>query len=168
VVIANIWQVLLSLAYILNNGLLSSQLVADEWAGFADERKTLRVSNPMGIQRSNYFISMPLRYGLPIMALFSIEHWLLSQAMFLIRVIEFISVDDGFIAEESTTSGFSMAPALLGELYLFISYSFSSLCLSPELLSLPQNRNIVLYLKQSLNENSDYSFGPTHCSSASL
>jgi hypothetical protein len=60
--------------------------------------------------------------------------------MFLIRVIEFISVDDGFIAEESTTSGFSMAPALLGELCLFIPYSFGSFCLSLELLSLPSEQ----------------------------
>lgn len=113
-VIANIWQVLVSLGYMFNNALLSTMLVGDEWAGFASERKTLRVSNPRGIQRSSYFISMPLRYGVPFMALFSTEHWLLSQSMFLVRLHIAKYVDDGIELSGFTTAGYSAAPSMLG------------------------------------------------------
>jgi hypothetical protein len=117
VIIANIWQVLVSLGYILNNALLSSMLVGDEWAGFASERKTLRVSNPRGIQRSSYFISMPLRYGIPFMALFSTEHWLLSQGMFLVRLHIASYVGDGIEMSHFTIAGYSAAPAMLGKVF---------------------------------------------------
>lgn len=111
-VIANIWQVLLSMLYILHNGLLSCLMVAHEWAGFANERKTLRVSAPQGIQRSSYFISMPLRYGIPIMSLFAAEHWLLSQSAFVIRIVN--SDWYGVPISAYTTSGFSLVPCILG------------------------------------------------------
>ncbi len=110
--IANIWQVLVSLCYIAQNVLLSCQLVADEWTGFARERKTLRVSHPVGIQRSTYFVSIPLRYGLPIMALFSLEHWLLSQTTFVIRVITFDFTVTPFTTLNGwTTASYSLIPA---------------------------------------------------------
>lgn len=92
-------------------------MVANEWAGFAAERKTLRVSFPRGIQRSSYFISVPLRYGIPIMALFATEHWLLSQSAFIIRVINFSW--HGVETTAYTKSAYSTIPGLFG--------SFSSL-----------------------------------------
>jgi len=47
-------------------------------------KKALRVSAPEGIQRSSYFVSMPWRYGIPLIAGTSILHWLISQSLFVI------------------------------------------------------------------------------------
>ncbi|KAF2007571.1 hypothetical protein P154DRAFT_420621, partial [Amniculicola lignicola CBS 123094] len=109
--VANVWQVFLSLLYVAQNALLSCLLVADEWSGFAIDRKTLRVAAPVGIQRSSYFISMPLRYSLPIMGVFTIMHWLLSQSTFIIRVLAFDW--DGSVLPGWTTAGFSVIPSLI-------------------------------------------------------
>lgn len=88
-------------------------LVADEWSGFATERKSLRVSAPTGSQRSSYILSVPLRYGLPIMAFFSLEHWLLSQSTFIVRVNSFLW--NGDVNKGWTTSGYSFIPGLIGD-----------------------------------------------------
>lgn len=62
-------------------------LVADEWNGFVKERKTLRLSNPRGIQRSSYFLSLPYRFSLPLMFTSVAMHWLISQSVFVIQSI---------------------------------------------------------------------------------
>lgn len=49
-------------------------------------RKTLRVSDPEGIQRSSYFVSMPWRYGLPLIFSTASLHWLVSQSIFVYSV----------------------------------------------------------------------------------
>jgi hypothetical protein len=113
-VIANVWQVLVSLLYFTFNAILSCQLLAQEWAKFGDRRKTLRVSHPQGIQRESFFISMPLKYGLPIMAVFAIEHWLISQSAFVIRILLFDV--DGTPLPGLTMSGFSIIPCITGTL----------------------------------------------------
>ncbi|KAF7502331.1 hypothetical protein GJ744_006019 [Endocarpon pusillum] len=113
IVIANIWQVLVSFCYLAQSALLSCLLIADEWSGFSNERKPLRVSHPRGIQRSTYFVNMPMRYSIPIMILFAIEHWLLSQSTFVIRVINIDIVNSSPREIEGyTTSGFSLVPAI--------------------------------------------------------
>jgi hypothetical protein len=94
------------------NAILSCQLLAAEWAQFGYERKTLRVSHPKGIQRGSFFISMPLRYGLPIMAVFVVLHWLISQSAFVIRVLLFDW--DGTPLPGFTMSGFNVIPSLTG------------------------------------------------------
>lgn len=106
-------QVVLSVLYMLHNALFSCMMVASEWSGFITERKTLRVSSPTGIQRSSYFISMPLRYGIPVMVLFTTEHWLLSQSYFIIRLIR--NDWTGTPSKEWTISGASIAPYILGK-----------------------------------------------------
>lgn len=113
VIISNVLQVLLSMLYMLHNALFSCMMVASEWNGFLIERKTLRVSAPQGIQRSSYFVSMPLRYGIPIMILFSTGHWLISQSIFIIRVVRVDWI--GIPTAEWTIRGFSLVPAVLGK-----------------------------------------------------
>lgn len=116
-VIANIWQVLMSLLYTTQNALLSCMLVAEEWSGFAADRKTLRVSAPIGIQRSNYSLSMPVKYGIPMMIVFTIEHWLLSQATFVVRANR-VSWNGDHI-EGWTITGYSFMPCLTSGLLYF-------------------------------------------------
>lgn len=83
VIIANAYQQLISLLYMLFNRLLTSICLTKEWAQFAQTLKPLRVTHPIDSQRSSYFISLPWRYGAPFMAAFAILHFLVSQAIFL-------------------------------------------------------------------------------------
>lgn len=115
--IANIWQFVIALCYVNSNTVLSGLSVAREWAQYAVERKTLRVSHPQGIQRSTYFISTPLRYGLPVLLLFSLEHWIFSQATFIQRVVVIDTANISGTGELPgwTTSGYSFVPALISK-----------------------------------------------------
>lgn len=110
--IANTWQVIVSLLYINQNALLSCMLVAEEWSGFATNRKTLRVSAPVGIQRSSYTLSMPMTYGIPMLIVFAVEHWLLSQTTFIVRANRVSWNGDSI--QGWTMTGYSFIPALIG------------------------------------------------------
>ncbi|KAF2492986.1 hypothetical protein BU16DRAFT_466268, partial [Lophium mytilinum] len=85
VLFANMFQILCSFLYLLVNGLLTSVLVACEWANMASHRRPLRVSFPVGIQRSSYFLSLPLRYAIPLSGSSILLHWLISQSVFVVQ-----------------------------------------------------------------------------------
>lgn len=85
--IANLPQVIFSFLYVAYNSLLTSMCLAAEWSRFATGRKGLRVSHgPMLAQRSNYFLSIPYRFAVPLIAVSTILHWLVSQSLFVIAV----------------------------------------------------------------------------------
>ncbi|KAI1801235.1 hypothetical protein F4811DRAFT_468442 [Daldinia bambusicola] len=87
VLLANLPQLLVSFLYVFCNTMLSTFLVQQEFSRMnRKRRKPLRVSEPVGIQRSSYFISLPLRYGIPLYTTSSIIHWLVSQSLFLARI----------------------------------------------------------------------------------
>ncbi|KAK8085738.1 hypothetical protein PG997_007009 [Apiospora hydei] len=88
VLLANLPQLLLSLTYVCYNATLSAFLVQREFGLMhrEDKRRTLRVSEPVGLQRSSYTISLPLRYGIPLYAASGLIHWLISQSLFLARI----------------------------------------------------------------------------------
>ncbi|RMJ27653.1 hypothetical protein PHISP_01505 [Aspergillus sp. HF37] len=79
VLLANTPQLLFSTLYLLCNGLLTSMLAVAEYNDFATQRKPLRVSWPKGQQRSTYYLSLPYRYGISLIAVSIAMHWLLSQ-----------------------------------------------------------------------------------------
>lgn len=99
---------IISLLYITFNALLSCLLVSDEWASYHKTRKTLRVSFPEGIQRSSYFISMPLRYGVPVTISMALLHWTVSQSVFVVRVISHYS--DGSLDASSNITATIYSP----------------------------------------------------------
>jgi hypothetical protein len=94
--------------YLLYNGIFSCIVAADEWSRFAHSRKPLRVTSPVGQQRSTYFLSLPYKYSIvslqllflyivqhkcrvanlvqPLMIASGIIHWLTSQSLFLALV----------------------------------------------------------------------------------
>lgn len=85
VLVANSPQLILSMFYFAINGVLTCMVAAREWSEFAYARKGLRVSDkPRGVQRVTYFLSLPYRYVLPLMAISTILHWLVSQSLFLV------------------------------------------------------------------------------------
>ncbi|KAB8226516.1 hypothetical protein BDV33DRAFT_186594 [Aspergillus novoparasiticus] len=86
VLIANSPQLVFSILYYLCNSILSCMLVAAEYNGFASQRKTLRVSWPRGLQRSTYYLSIPWRYGIPLLGISVSLHWMLSQSIFLVVI----------------------------------------------------------------------------------
>ena len=86
VLVANIPQLLLSFLYFCFNGLFTCMLLAEEWSGYAHQRKALRVSKPRGNQRSTYRLQLPYKYGLPLLIIAALLHWLVSQSIFLARV----------------------------------------------------------------------------------
>ena len=85
IVLANCPQLIFSFLYFTLNATFTTMLVAWEWSKYSSHRKALRVSIPTGMQRSTYFLTVPYKYGVPLMAVSTLLQWLLSQAVFLIR-----------------------------------------------------------------------------------
>lgn len=85
VLIANTLQVMVSFLYMFFNSILTRQVVTDEFLRFLQQegKKPLRVSSPLGMQRSSYFLSLPWKYAVPLMASTMALHWLISQSLFL-------------------------------------------------------------------------------------
>lgn len=121
VLVANTPQLLLSCVYLTLNNVLTRIQIAVEWASFASARKSLRVSDDRkGAQRSTYFLQLPYRVGIPLMAISASLHWLVSQSIFLVS-IETYDVNglpkngrskvegelDGVDEEHITTCGYS-------------------------------------------------------------
>ena len=87
VILANVPQLIFSFLYFSYNALFTSMLMGYEWVSYAYKRKGLRVSRqPLGAQRCTYFLQLPYRFGIPLMILSGILHWLVSQSLFLISI----------------------------------------------------------------------------------
>lgn len=124
ILIANLPQLVLSILYLFYNAMLSCFLVQKEFSEMWRKRKPLRVSEPEGIQRSSYFISLPLRYGIPLYASSGIMHWLISQSLFLARITAFFP--DGSVDNESSFSTCGYSPiALFISKHLITPYMIS-------------------------------------------
>lgn len=113
VLVANGFQIILSFLYLFYNNILTRQLVADEWIRFLkykypksigpvlkdpdidteccrkEGKKPLRVSSPVGMQRSSYTLSLPMKYSIPLMLGMISLHWLISESLFLVRIQAF-------------------------------------------------------------------------------
>jgi len=104
--LANVPQLFLSFAYLNINTICTSMAGAQEWNRLALSKKYLRVTKPVGQQRSTYFLQLPYRWSLPLIALGGILHWALSQTFFLVRIDFFNRA--GFITSSSKSAcGFS-------------------------------------------------------------
>ena len=100
ILISNSPQLILSFLYLTYNGLFTSMLLSKEWSGFANHRKNLRITSPKGQQRSTYWLQLPYRYSIPLLAASSLLHWLVSQSIFLARV----TVNDPTGVEDTSAS----------------------------------------------------------------
>ena len=86
VLLANLPQIILSFVFLTYNGLFTCMLMGKEWNDFAHRRKPLRVTLPRGTQQSTYRLQIPYRYGIPLLILSTLLHWLVSQSLFLVHV----------------------------------------------------------------------------------
>jgi hypothetical protein len=84
--LVNIPQVFLSFNYLLYNSMLTCMHLAQEYSGYAIERKALRVTTPRGAQRSTYWLQLPYIYSIPLIATSATLHWLVSQSIFYVRI----------------------------------------------------------------------------------
>ena len=80
----------------------------DEDLAASRVRRTLRVSEPQGIQRSTYFVSMPTKYGLPLISAMAAMHFLLSQSIFVIATDAYKYGNTAKSFESVYLSGFSI------------------------------------------------------------
>ncbi|VUC26786.1 unnamed protein product [Clonostachys rosea] len=89
VLITNLPQLLISLLYLILNSSITSMAAAIEWSKYAHgAHRPLRVSFPKGGQRSTYFLQLPYRYGVPMLSLSVLIHWLVSQSLFVVQTLE--------------------------------------------------------------------------------
>lgn len=111
--VANMPQLATSIFYVLYNNLITMFLVQHELSRMAVEkyRKPLRVSEPIGLQRGSYPISLPMRYGVPQMASTALLNWLVSQAFFLARITALHP--DGSTDDEHSFSTCAYSPIAL-------------------------------------------------------
>ncbi|KAL9594967.1 MAG: hypothetical protein Q9219_006723 [cf. Caloplaca sp. 3 TL-2023] len=98
VLLANSPQLLLSILYFAYNNLFTCMLLAEEWSTFATERKPLRVSDPVGKQTSTYRLNLPYRYGIPLIVMSTLLHWLVSQSFFVVLL-------EGFDGDDAAPDG---------------------------------------------------------------
>ena len=88
--LANTPQLILSMLYFSYNSIFTCEMVGREWNNFGRHRQPLRVTWPRGEQKSTYWLSLPYQYGLPLMGVATLLHWLISRAFFLVN-IQFIN-----------------------------------------------------------------------------
>ncbi|KIV87479.1 hypothetical protein PV11_03022 [Exophiala sideris] len=109
--IANMPQTIFSFLYICYNSLFTVMFMARELSNLSVTagrgRKTLRVTDPQGEQKSTYFLSLPYKYGIPLLIGSGLLHWLVSQSIFLANIT--IIPRDGTVPmqDEITTVAYS-------------------------------------------------------------
>ncbi|KAI1734061.1 hypothetical protein F4680DRAFT_471437 [Xylaria scruposa] len=123
VLIINSPQLLFSIMYSVAGAMLTTFLVQREFSLMytKSHRKTLRVSEPVGIQRSSYFISLPLRYGIPFNLFSAVFHWLISQSYFLARITALLPNGKEDYGNSFTTLGYSPYAMIITGVTAFIN-----------------------------------------------
>jgi hypothetical protein len=114
VLLANTPQLLISFAYFMYNALLTIMLGAVEYDRYGLTRKPLRVSWPRGAQRSTYYLSLPYRYSLPLLAVSALLHWFVSQAFFFVDIIPFEANGEPYTQGEVVTCGYNPVAIIFG------------------------------------------------------
>jgi hypothetical protein len=91
VVVANIPQLILTLSYYCFNNVMTSMLAAAEYDSYAVQYKPLRVTRPVknSQQRSTYWLSVPYKYAVPILVIYMVLHWLVSQSIYYVLIIPY-------------------------------------------------------------------------------
>ena len=128
--VANAPQVILSYIYTAFNALITSLLSHTELLHYSTKRRSLRVTQPVRMQRSSYYLSLPYRFSIPLIIASTVLHWLVSESIFLVRVIAY--APDGTEDHEQliSTVGFSSyAIVVLLALMTFMLLTVLALCL---------------------------------------
>jgi hypothetical protein len=135
VLLVNTPQLLVSMVYLFYNNLLTCMLLGRETSAFAAKRKPLRTTAPTGHQNSTYWLQLPFRYSIPLMALMAVLHWLVSRSIFLFEVT-FYNLHGNLVQDFSTNacgySGQAIILALsLGALIMLMLFGLTLRKLTP-------------------------------------
>ncbi|KAK7947810.1 uncharacterized protein PG986_008696 [Apiospora aurea] len=122
---ANVGQLVLSWCYFAYNALLTRVHVEKELNLYSQSFRPLRVSFPKGEQIATWRLQLPLQFGMPLLAISIVLHWLASNSIFLLIMegvndVIPIGVDSGnhaLAADSVVTVGYS-PPAVLATLIL--------------------------------------------------
>lgn len=123
VLITNCAQLAVTIGYYFYNSVLTNMLLAAEYSSYGVDRKPLRVTRPVedSQQRSTYWLSIPYRYGIPIMLVFTLIHWLVSQGFYYSLIIPY-DLEGHFLYEyKMGQSVFSIMPILFAALLSFLT-----------------------------------------------
>ena len=108
VIVANSAPVISSFLFLTYNSLFTCML-SEKWSGYAHDWKPLRVTSPIGSQRTTCMLQLPYRYGIPLLIVSSILHWFVSQSIFLARISLSAAGEEGFYGSVSTVGYSCMA-----------------------------------------------------------
>ena len=111
VLIANFPQTILSYFYVMFNNLYTCMIVGCEWSQYGLHRKPLRVSSPIGGQRSTYWLQLPYRYSIPMLIISSALSWLASQSLFFVQIE--VRDYDGSISDQDAIRGCGYSPGAI-------------------------------------------------------
>ena len=87
VLVANLPQVLLSYLYVTFNASFTCMLAGREWMQYSWKRQPLRVTSPVGVQRSTYYLQLPYHYSIPLMVMSGLLSWAASQSLYMISTV---------------------------------------------------------------------------------
>ncbi|KAK4993546.1 hypothetical protein LTR66_005998 [Elasticomyces elasticus] len=113
VVLANVPQAVLSYLYLMFNALYTCMLVAEEWTHYFHSRKPLRVTSPVGQQRSTYWLHLPFTYAIPLTVTSGLLHWLASQSIFMVQISMLSESRDPGSTTRISTCGYSPVAIIL-------------------------------------------------------
>ncbi|KAL4805760.1 hypothetical protein BDV18DRAFT_12883 [Aspergillus unguis] len=107
ILLANVPQLLVSIAYFTLNALLTGMLGAVEYDSYGLRRQPLRVSWPRGKQTSTYYLSLPYRYSVPLLLASAVLHWLVSQSLFYAQIVPFDVQGQHIDGAETVSCGYA-------------------------------------------------------------
>ncbi|KAJ5674773.1 uncharacterized protein N7477_004707 [Penicillium maclennaniae] len=115
VMVANIPQLLLTMSYYCLNNIITDMLAAAEYNSYGVTRKPLRVTRPVkgSQQKSTYWLSIPYQYGVPLLLLHMILHWLISQSLYYVLVVPYNVQGEADYGSEVSSLGYSPLPIFL-------------------------------------------------------
>lgn len=84
--LANIPQIFLAAVWLLYMGIMTSMFLAVDWSVFGTKGQSLMVNNARGDQRGTWLLGAPIIWGIPLLLLQIVLHWLVSMSIFVISL----------------------------------------------------------------------------------
>ncbi|CAG8107401.1 unnamed protein product [Penicillium olsonii] len=112
VVVANIPQLIITMSYYGYNNVMTVMLAAAEYDSYGVFYKPLRVTWPKknSQQKSTYWLSIPYQYAAPILILYVVLHWLVSQSFFYTLTIPYTAQAEAVWRDSESSLRFSPLP----------------------------------------------------------
>ena len=90
----NLPQTIVSLMIVLYNSCLTSICLMETWDSFSKQPEALRVTTPLGKQKSQYYLTIPYQYAIPLLLTTSSFHWSISNSFFLVSIKAFKNTEE--------------------------------------------------------------------------